>query len=202
MACHLKPSQTFTDAQLRASCQAVSMPGMATAPPSTAGLSRGKWGLPNATLGGRLPALQDTYSTHCHRKAKKIIKDNNHPIHCLFTPLSSRRRGQYRCIKAGIERLKNSFYQGHRNVKQPSLAQRPLHYIHTLEITYQFNNGTLVTLIMFTHFALFISYVYTVFCPILLYISLCRSDIAHSNIYIFLIPFLYFRLCALLDITC
>jgi hypothetical protein len=45
-----------------------------------------------------------------HRKAKKIINDNTHPSHCLFTPLSSRRQGQYRCIKAGTERLKNSFY--------------------------------------------------------------------------------------------
>jgi hypothetical protein len=59
--------------------------------------------------GGKLTALQDTYSTRCHGKAKKIIEDNNHPSHCLFTPLSSR-RGQYRCIKAGTERLKNSFY--------------------------------------------------------------------------------------------
>ena len=25
---------------------------------------------------GKLPALQDTYTTRCHRKAKKIIKDN------------------------------------------------------------------------------------------------------------------------------
>jgi hypothetical protein len=66
---------------------------------------------------GKLPALQDTYSTRFHRKAKKI-KDNNHPSHCLFTPLPSRRRGQYRCIKAGTERLKNSFYlsQGHETV--------------------------------------------------------------------------------------
>uniref|UniRef100_A0AAZ3NMA7 Alkylated DNA repair protein AlkB homologue 8 N-terminal domain-containing protein n=1 Tax=Oncorhynchus tshawytscha TaxID=74940 RepID=A0AAZ3NMA7_ONCTS len=60
--------------------------------------------------GGKLPALQDTYTTRCYRKAIKIIKDINHPSHCLFTPLSSRRRGQYRCIKAGTERLKNSFY--------------------------------------------------------------------------------------------
>ena len=60
--------------------------------------------------GGKLPALQDTYTTPCHRKAIKITKDNNHPSHCLFTPLSSRRQGQYRCIKAGTERLKNSFY--------------------------------------------------------------------------------------------
>ncbi|XP_064881518.1 uncharacterized protein LOC135574311 [Oncorhynchus nerka] len=42
--------------------------------------------------GGKLPALQDTYTTRCHRKAKKIIKNSNHPSHCLFTPLSSRRR--------------------------------------------------------------------------------------------------------------
>jgi hypothetical protein len=59
--------------------------------------------------GSKLPALQDTYSTRCHRKAKKMIKDNKHPSHCLFTLLSSKRRGQYRCIKAGTERLKNSF---------------------------------------------------------------------------------------------
>ena len=64
--------------------------------------------------GGTLPALQDTYSTRCHRKAKKIIKENNHPSQCLFTPLSSRRRGQYRCIKAGTERLKKQLLsQGH-----------------------------------------------------------------------------------------
>ena len=60
--------------------------------------------------GGKLPALHDTYSIRCHRKAKKIIKDNNLPSHYLFTLLPSRRRGQYRCIKAGTERLKNSFY--------------------------------------------------------------------------------------------
>jgi hypothetical protein len=60
--------------------------------------------------GSTLPALQDIYTTRCHRKAIKIIKDNNHPSHCLFTPLPSRMRGQYRCNKAEIERLKNSFY--------------------------------------------------------------------------------------------
>jgi hypothetical protein len=27
-----------------------------------------------------LPALHNTYSTRCHRKAKKIIKDNNNPV--------------------------------------------------------------------------------------------------------------------------
>jgi hypothetical protein len=45
------------------------------------------------------------WSTH---KAKKIIKGINHPSHGLFTSQSSRRRGQYRCIKAGAERLKKS----------------------------------------------------------------------------------------------
>ena len=58
--------------------------------------------------GGKLSALQDTYTTRCHRKAKEIIKDNNHPSHCLLTPLPSRRRGQNRCIKAGTERLKTA----------------------------------------------------------------------------------------------
>jgi hypothetical protein len=57
--------------------------------------------------GGKLPALQDIYSTRCHRKAKKDI---NQPSHGLFTPLSSRRRGQHRCIKAGTEIMKNNFY--------------------------------------------------------------------------------------------
>ena len=33
---------------------------------------------------GKLPALQDTYTTRCHRKAIKIIKGNNHPSHCLY----------------------------------------------------------------------------------------------------------------------
>jgi gmma-aminobutyric acid receptor subunit gamma len=57
--------------------------------------------------GGKLPALQNTYTTRCHRKAIKIVKDNRHPSHCLFIPLSSRRGGQY-SIKAGTERLKKS----------------------------------------------------------------------------------------------
>ena len=34
--------------------------------------------------GAKLPALQDTYTTRCYRKAIKIIKENNHPSHCLF----------------------------------------------------------------------------------------------------------------------
>ena len=49
-------------------------------------LQRVVWSAQRITK-GKLPALQDTYSTRCHRKAQKIIKDNNHPRHCLFTPV-------------------------------------------------------------------------------------------------------------------
>ena len=69
-------------------------------------------GWPGRASGGWCPQLSfwPSYSTRCHRKAKNIIKDINHPSHGLLTPVSSRRRGQYRCIKDGTERLKNSFY--------------------------------------------------------------------------------------------
>ena len=62
---------------------------------------------------------------------------------------------------------------------------------------------------MFTYFALLISYVYNVLYSIVLCVGLCQSDIARPGIYIFLIPFLYFRfVCVVcivlkwLDITC
>ena len=46
-----KNPETFTDAQLRASCRAASPPGTATAPHSTTRLSRGRCGLHNANGG-------------------------------------------------------------------------------------------------------------------------------------------------------
>jgi hypothetical protein len=49
-ACHRKPLLTFTGAQSRASCWAVSLP-TATAPPTTTGLSRGWCGLHNTSRG-------------------------------------------------------------------------------------------------------------------------------------------------------
>jgi hypothetical protein len=55
--------------------------------------------------GDKLPALQDTYSIQCHRKAKYIIKDINHPSHGLFTHLLSRRAE------------KQLLSQGHQTVK-------------------------------------------------------------------------------------
>ena len=55
LSCHQKHSQTSTDAQSRASCQAVSQPGTANTPPSTTRLSRGWCGLHNASPGANYP---------------------------------------------------------------------------------------------------------------------------------------------------
>jgi hypothetical protein len=88
---------------------------MATAPPTTASLSRGWCGQPNASPGGTLPALQDFYSTLCHRKAKKVIKGLSHPSHDLFTPLPSGRQKD----STGVSKL------GPRDWKTASLT-RPL----------------------------------------------------------------------------
>jgi gmma-aminobutyric acid receptor subunit gamma len=79
-------------------------------------LQRVVWSAQHIT-GCTLPALQDIYSTRCHRKAKKIIKDINHPSHGLFTWRSFRNQGQYRCIKAGTETEKQLLSQGHQTVK-------------------------------------------------------------------------------------
>jgi hypothetical protein len=59
-----KTITNLSDAQLRASCQTVPLPGMATAPPSTAELSRGWCSLPNASprahcLPSRIPTPPD-----------------------------------------------------------------------------------------------------------------------------------------------
>ena len=140
MSCHQKPSQTFTDAQMRASC------GNCTAHNRKA-LQRVVRSAQCIT-GVKLPALQDTYSTRYHRKAKSIIQDNNHPSYYLFTPLLSRRKGQYRCIKVDRETEKQLLSQGHQPVKQPSLTQRGC-CLHT-DLTSLANliNGSLVTLTM------------------------------------------------------
>ena len=94
----------------------------------------------NAAPGGKLPALQDTYITQCHRRAKKIIKDNNHPSHCLFTPLPSRSRDR--------ETEKQLLSQGHQTVKQTSLTQRGCCLNRDLKSLATLINGSLVTLIM------------------------------------------------------
>jgi hypothetical protein len=70
---HLKPSQTFTDTQLRASCRAVSLPGTAIAPPATAWNSRGWCSLPNASLGANV--LHHVGHLH-HPKSQEGQEDN------------------------------------------------------------------------------------------------------------------------------
>ena len=44
------------------------------------------------------------WSTH----TDSVVKKAQQPSHCLLTLLPFRRRGQYRCIKAGTERLKTA----------------------------------------------------------------------------------------------
>ena len=71
--------------------------------------------------GDQVGSIRASVGEHCSsrrldRKAKKIIKDLSLPSHGLFTPLPSRRVRQYRYIKAGTERLINSFsLPGHQN---------------------------------------------------------------------------------------
>ena len=58
----------------------------------------------------RIESILSGCITAWHGNFTKSIKDINHPSHGLFTPLSFRWRGRYRCIKAGSERLKKRFY--------------------------------------------------------------------------------------------
>jgi hypothetical protein len=109
-------------------------------------LQRGVWSAQHITR-GKLPALQDTYSTQHHRKAKKIIKDINPPSHSLFTLLSSRRRGQNRCIKAGTVRLKNNFYLKAIRLLNSHTTRLPPSYA-TLHLGGCIDLDSLVTLVM------------------------------------------------------
>ena len=100
LACHRKPPLTFTGAQLRAFCRSVSQPGTATAPPTTAGLSRGWYGLYNASSGANYlasgtpttPDVTDHVTDHTG-------SPRFHPEGEVST----------RASKLG-QRLKNSFY--------------------------------------------------------------------------------------------
>jgi hypothetical protein len=68
--------------------------------------------------GSKLPPLQDTHSTQCHRKVKKIIKDNIHPSHCLWSVQVHQSWDR--------ETEKQLLSQGHQTVKLPSLTERLL----------------------------------------------------------------------------
>ena len=115
----------------------ICLPGMAIAPSATAGLSRGLCDQPNASPGAHcLPSRTSTAHS---------VKDLTHPSRGLFTPLPSRRRKQYRCIKVGTERLKNIFYlQAIRLLNsqhKPASAQYPA--LNLLTVTSQLPLGTL-----------------------------------------------------------
>ncbi len=59
-------------------------------------------------VGGELPSLQDIYTRRCIRKAKRIIKDSNHPSHSLLSLLPSGRR--LRSIWSRTSWLRDGFF--------------------------------------------------------------------------------------------
>ena len=126
--CYIRPSQTFTDAQLRASCWAVSPPPcMATAPPTIAGLSRGWCGLHNASLGANyLPSRTPTAPTVTGRP-----KRPSRTIITRATAFSPHYHPEGK-VSTGASKL------GNQTVKQPSLTQRLLP-TYRLEIIGLFN---------------------------------------------------------------
>uniref|UniRef100_A0AAZ3PK82 SAM domain-containing protein n=1 Tax=Oncorhynchus tshawytscha TaxID=74940 RepID=A0AAZ3PK82_ONCTS len=107
MACHLKPSQTFTDAQSRASCRAVSPPGTATAPPSTARLSRGWCGLHSASPGAnylpsKTPTAPDAKKSRTTITRVTACSPCYHPeCECLDSPLHSVRSPLHSTLRGG-----------------------------------------------------------------------------------------------------
>ena len=126
--------------------------------------------------------------TRCHRKAKKIIKDNNHVSHCLFSRYQPEGEVSTSASKLGPRDWKTA------SILKPSDCYIAITstldaaaYIHRLEITAHFNKWNT------SHFnnvyISCITHMYTLY-SILLYLSLCCSDISSPNIYRFLIPFL------------
>jgi hypothetical protein len=147
MACHLEPWQKFKKIHnWEHPVGLYHRQVTATAPPSTARHNTS-------------PALQETYATRCHRKAKKIIKDNNHPSHCLFTPLPSRGEVSTGASKLGPRDWKQLLSQGHRTVKQPPLNTERLLPTYRLKSLATLINGSLVTLNNATLNNVYISYI-------------------------------------------
>lgn len=55
-----------------------------------------------------LTPLEDIYRALCHSRASRVLTDNTHPCHHLFTLLTSGRC--YRALKCCTTSRKNSFY--------------------------------------------------------------------------------------------
>ena len=100
------------------------------------------------STGGKLPTLQDICCTRCHKKAKKMIKDNNHPSHCHPATIQKARSVQ---VHQSWDRKTEKYLlsQGHQTViKQPLLTQWGC-CLHTdLKSLATLINGSQVTLIM------------------------------------------------------
>jgi hypothetical protein len=139
VACHLKPSQTFTDAQLRASYRAVSPPGMATAR-----LSRGWCGLHNASPGAnylhsRTPTASDV--TGRPKRSSRTATTWATAYLPRYHPEGKVSTGASNCSTADTETL------------LPTYSLKIIGHFNNW-ITSHFNNATLI---MFTYLALLIS---------------------------------------------
>ena len=87
--------------------------------------------------GGKLPALQDTYTPRCHRKAIKIIKDINHPSHCLFTHDCVAKHASNSIIKFADEKTVVGLItneEGRRRLKKFGLTPKTLTKIYRCTI--------------------------------------------------------------------
>ena len=162
MAWHLNPSQTFTDAQLRASWQAVSPPGTAKAAHATSGLSRGWCGLPNPSPGqgtcppGHLqhPMSQEGQKDHQGQKPPKLL-----PVH----PATIQKARSVKVHQSGDQETeKQLLSQGHQTVKQPSLTLSGCCQLNSSH----FNNGKMyvINLSLATLYNAYIPYITHLIC--------------------------------------
>ena len=131
---------------------------MATAPPTTAGLSRGWCGLHNASPGANYLLSRTPTAAAVAGGLKRSRATACSPCYYPEGEVSTG------ASKLGLRNLglKNSFYlkairllnSHHKHIEDAA-------YIHRLEITGHLN-GTRVTLIMFTYLALLISCLYCI----------------------------------------
>jgi hypothetical protein len=87
--------------------------------------------------GGKLPALQDTSSTRCHRKAKKIIKRQQPPEPLPLHPAIIQK---VRSVQVHQSFGPTLLSQGHQTVKIAITSTfETAAYLHGLEMTGHFN---------------------------------------------------------------
>ena len=97
--------------------------------------------------GGKLSAPYDTYSTQCHRNAKKIIKGINPPSQLpIHTATTQKARSVQVHQSWDRETEKQFLSQGHQTAKQQSLLLAAA-YIETQSLA-TLINGSLVTYTM------------------------------------------------------